>query len=144
LHKIGSEDVDGCAQNVEKCLRLSLFLERYHKDGDEFLDHIVRVTGDETWVSFVNVETKGQSKQWTHIRSQNKLKMFKQTLFACQKADGNCFLGQNKKGVLMVKFMQQGTTITSEVYCETLNKLRRAGHSEKKTWNTDIRFSPSP
>jgi hypothetical protein len=26
----------------------------------------------------------------------------------------------DRKGVLMVEFMQQGTTITSEVYCETL------------------------
>jgi hypothetical protein len=34
------------------------FLERYHKDGDKFLDHILRVTGGETWVSFVNVDTK--------------------------------------------------------------------------------------
>jgi hypothetical protein len=39
------------------------FLEQYHKNGDEFLNHIVRVTGDETWVSFVNVETKEHSKQ---------------------------------------------------------------------------------
>jgi hypothetical protein len=37
-------------------------LERYHKDGNEFPSHIVQVTGDETWVSFVNVETKKQSK----------------------------------------------------------------------------------
>jgi hypothetical protein len=42
------------------------FLERWHKDGDEFLNHVVQVTGDETWVSFVNVETKEQSKQWMH------------------------------------------------------------------------------
>jgi hypothetical protein len=35
-------------------------LERYHKDGDEFLSHII--TGDETWVSFVTVGTKEQSK----------------------------------------------------------------------------------
>jgi hypothetical protein len=41
-------------------------LERYHEDGNEFLSHIVRVTGDETWVSFVNVLTKEQSKQWMH------------------------------------------------------------------------------
>jgi transposase len=27
--------------------------------------------------------------------------------------------------VLMVEFMQQGTTVTSEVYCGTLKKLRR-------------------
>jgi hypothetical protein len=32
----------------------------------------------------------------------------------------------DRKGVLTVEFMQQGTTITSEVYCETLRKLRRA------------------
>jgi transposase len=37
------------------------FLERYFKDGNEFLNHIV--TGDETWVSCVNVETKEQCKQ---------------------------------------------------------------------------------
>jgi hypothetical protein len=36
------------------------FLEQYHKD-DEFLNHIVPVTGDETWVLFVDVETKEQS-----------------------------------------------------------------------------------
>jgi hypothetical protein len=35
-------------------------LEQCHKDGDEFLNHIVRVTGDETWVSFVNVEIEEQ------------------------------------------------------------------------------------
>jgi hypothetical protein len=32
------------------------FLQRYHGEEDEFLDKIV--TGDETWVKFVNVETK--------------------------------------------------------------------------------------
>jgi hypothetical protein len=34
----------------------------------------------------------------------------------------------------MVEFIQQGTKITSEVYCETLKKLHRAGHSEQKAW----------
>jgi hypothetical protein len=53
-----------------------------------------------------------------HTHSTNKLKKFKQTN-VCQKADGNCFLGQ--KRVLMVEFIQQGTAITSEMYCKTLN-----------------------
>jgi hypothetical protein len=51
------------------------FLERCHKDGDEFLNHGVRATGDKTWVSFVNVETKEQSMQWMRKYSpkqQNK------------------------------------------------------------------------
>jgi hypothetical protein len=39
--------------------------EQYHKDGDDFLSHIARVTGDETWVSFMNIETKEQS---THVK----------------------------------------------------------------------------
>jgi hypothetical protein len=48
------------------------FLERYDKDGDEFLDHVVSVTGDETWVLFVNVETKEQSKHWIHIHHKRR------------------------------------------------------------------------
>jgi hypothetical protein len=32
----------------------------------------------------------------------------------------------DRKGILMVEFMQQGTTITSQVYCETLKIVRRA------------------
>jgi hypothetical protein len=55
LCKIVSENPDGCAQNAENSFGFD-FLERYHKNGDEFLSHIV--TGGETWVSFVNVETK--------------------------------------------------------------------------------------
>jgi hypothetical protein len=41
----------------------STFLGQYHNDGDGFLNHIVRATDDETWVSFLNVEAKEQSKQ---------------------------------------------------------------------------------
>jgi hypothetical protein len=85
---MGSENAHGCAQNAENGFGLCrLFLERYHKDGDEFLNHVVGVTGDETWVSFVNAETEEQSKQWMHTHSQNKPKKFKQTN-VCQKADG--------------------------------------------------------
>jgi hypothetical protein len=89
-----------------------IFLERYHKDGNEFLNHIMQVT-DETWVSFVNVETKEQSKQWMHTHSPNKLKKFKQT--SARKLLATVFW--DRKGVLMVEFLQQGTAITSEMYC---------------------------
>jgi hypothetical protein len=106
-----------------------IFLERYHKDGDEFLNHIVRVTGDETRVSFVNAESKEQSKQWMHTHSPHKPKQFKQT--TARKLMTTTFW--DRKGALMVEFMQQVITITSEVNCETLKKkLRRAGHSEQK------------
>jgi hypothetical protein len=45
------------------------FLDQYHKNSVEFLNHVLRVIGDETRVSFMNVEAK----------EQVKLKKFKQT-----------------------------------------------------------------
>jgi hypothetical protein len=97
------------------------FLERYCKDGNEFLNHII--IGDETWVSCLNVETKEQPKQWMHTNSPKKPRKFKQTLSA-RKLMATIFWDMKK--VLLVDFKPQGTIITSEVYCETLKKLRRA------------------
>jgi hypothetical protein len=62
LRNVGSENAHGCAQNAENGFSFDI-LEWYHKDCNEFFSHIIRVTGDETWVSFLNVETKEQSKQ---------------------------------------------------------------------------------
>jgi hypothetical protein len=103
---MSSKNVHGCAQKAENGFG-SDFLEQYHEDGNEFLNRIIRVT-------FVNVETKEQSNQRMHTHSRNKPKKIKQTFSACRKADG-------RKSVLMVEFMQQGITITSEVYFKTQN-----------------------
>ncbi|KAJ4446369.1 hypothetical protein ANN_13065 [Periplaneta americana] len=46
------------------------FLENYERKGDAFLDQIV--TGDETWVRYVNAETELQSMQWGHTHSPKK------------------------------------------------------------------------
>jgi hypothetical protein len=70
----------------------------------------------------VNVETKEQSKQWMHTHSPDKPKQFKQT--SPRKLMASVLW--DRKGVLMVEFMQQRTTATSEVNCEALKKLRRA------------------
>jgi hypothetical protein len=80
------------------------FSERYHKDGDEYLNHIIWVTGDETSVSFMNVEINEQWKQWMHIHSPNKPKMFKQTLSARKLM---ATVVWDRKGILTVEFMQQ-------------------------------------
>jgi hypothetical protein len=75
------------------------FLERYHEDVNKFLSHIVRVTGDETCVSFVNVETKEQSKQFKQTSAR---KLMAVVLW-------------DRTGVLVVELKQQRTTITSEI-----------------------------
>jgi hypothetical protein len=42
------------AHKMQRMASALTFKERYHKDGDEFVNNIVWVTSDETWVSFVN------------------------------------------------------------------------------------------
>jgi hypothetical protein len=93
-----------------------------------FLDHIIRVTRDKTWVSFVNIETKEQSKQWMHTHSPNKPKKFKHCLPA-RKLKTTVFW--DRKGVLIMEFVQQTTIVMSEVYCKTLKKLCRAIQNER-------------
>jgi hypothetical protein len=96
------------------------------------------VTGDETWVTFLNVETKEQPKQWMHAHSPNKPKKDKQ--ISARNLMAAVFL--DRKGVLMMEFMQQGTTV-SEVYCETLKNC--AGPAiQNKEWNADIQCNAPP
>jgi hypothetical protein len=52
-----------------------------------------------------------------HTHSPEKLKKFKQTLPVYQKLMTAVFW--NRKGVLMVKFVEKGTTIATQVYCNT-------------------------
>jgi hypothetical protein len=67
-------------KGAHKTLRMTstlTLLERYHKDGHEILNHIVAITDNEAWISFVNIETKEQLKQWMHTHSSSKTKKFK-------------------------------------------------------------------
>jgi hypothetical protein len=66
LHKTGSENAHRCAQNTASALAL---LEQYHKNGNNFFNNTVRVTHNETLVSFVNVEIKEQPKKWMHTHT---------------------------------------------------------------------------
>jgi hypothetical protein len=75
-----------------------MFLQHYHHEGDKFLDKIV--TGDETWVKFVNVETKEQSQQWMHTHSLLKPRIFKQ-LLSNRKLSATLFW--DRKGVLLIE-----------------------------------------
>jgi len=56
----------------------------------------------------------------------------------------------NRKGILLTEFTAPGTTITSEVYCETLNKLQRliqkngVGCSLKASFSCTTTRGPTP
>jgi glycine cleavage system protein P-like pyridoxal-binding family len=62
---------------------------------------------------------------FTKVAKNSLKKLFS----AYQKHDGNSFW--NMKGVLMVEFMQHGTTVTLDVYCKTLKKLYRTIQNKK-------------
>ncbi|GFV60698.1 uncharacterized protein TNCV_4180341 [Trichonephila clavipes] len=53
------------------------FLDRYHKEGAQFLERIV--TGDETWVSHITPESKHQSMEW-RIRNSPIIVKVKRTI----------------------------------------------------------------
>jgi hypothetical protein len=57
---MGSRKAHSCAQNAQNGFGFD------HKDGDDFVNHMVQAKGVETWISFLNVETKEHSKQWMH------------------------------------------------------------------------------
>jgi hypothetical protein len=71
--------------------------------------------------------------------SPNELKKFKQT--SARKLMATVFW--DRKGVLMVEFMQQGTTM-SQRYCMRNTKNTASGQSEQKAWNADIQCSAPP
>lgn len=140
LHEIISEKLGYhkfCARWIPKILtedhknqRMAAalnFLDVYHKDGDSLLDRIV--TGDETWVKHVNCETKLQSMQWGHTSSPQKPKKCMQTMSA-RKIMATVFW--DRKGVILVDFLERGTTINSQRYCQTLQKLRRAIQNKRR------------
>jgi hypothetical protein len=97
--------------------------EQYHKDGNELLYLIIR--GDETWVTFVNVETKEQSKQWMHTHSLKKLKILNKRCLPLRKLMAT--VSWDRKEVLVVEFMQQGTTSV----LRNTKKLRRASENKR-------------
>uniref|UniRef100_A0A1B6ITX5 Tc1-like transposase DDE domain-containing protein n=1 Tax=Homalodisca liturata TaxID=320908 RepID=A0A1B6ITX5_9HEMI len=103
------------------------FLSRYHEEGEEFLSQIV--TGDETWVSYVNTEQKRQSMEWGHTSSPRKPVKCRQT-FSTRKLMATVFW--DKKGIILVEFMERGTTINAAVYSDTLKKLRRAIQNRRR------------
>jgi len=94
------------------------FLTQYSEEGKNFFSHVV--TGNETWVSHKAPKLKQQSMEWRHTSLPTKTK-FKQTTSTRKVM---CTMFWDRKGVLLVDFLLQGSTINAGVCCNTLQKLR--------------------
>jgi len=139
LHKIVSDELvfrKLCARWVPKMLmeehKLKRqasaldFLTQCSEEGDNFLSRLV--TGDETWLSHATPESKQQFMEWRHTSSPTKMK-FKQTTSTRKIM---CTVFWDRKGVLLVDFLPQGSTINAGVYCNTLKKLHRAIQNKRR------------
>jgi len=101
-------------QRLDCCTELLQLNER----DDTFLRRIV--TGDETWVHHYEPESKRQSMEWRHPSSP-KTKKFK-TQTSAGKVMATVFW--DCRGVILVDFLPQGTTVNSEQYIQTLKNLK--------------------
>jgi histone-lysine N-methyltransferase SETMAR len=95
-------------------------LTQYSEQSDDFLSRTV--IGDETWASHITPESKQQSMERRHTTSPIKNK-FKQTI-SSRKTTRTVFW--DRKRILLLEFLPQGSTINARVYYDTLKKLRRA------------------
>lgn len=102
---------------IDICSRL---LTRYRHDKENFLARLVTI--DESWIYHYDVETKIQSKEWTHRGSPPPRK------FKMQPSAGKVMLTVfwDAEGVILVDFLQKGATITGAYYANLIPKLRDA------------------
>lgn len=94
-------------------------LELYRADPAKF--HRRYVTMDETWAHHFDPESKQQSMQWKHPTSPPVLKFLKTA--SAGKVMASVFW--DSEGVLMIDYLERGTTVTGVYYAELIRKLRK-------------------
>ena len=112
-------------QRVQICREL---LAKFDEDGEDFLRQIV--SGDESWVHHYDPESKQQSKEYRHKTSPSP-KEFK-VFSSARKVLLTIFW--DSEGVVHTEFLEQGNTVNSTKYVNTLEKLKarlRRVRSEK-------------
>jgi len=95
-------------------------LELLTKDPEHFFQRLV--TGDETWVYHRDPEFKMESMQWKHKTSPTP------KMCRVEKSAGKVMatVFWDEKGLLLLEFMPQKTTITRQTYANTITTLREA------------------
>lgn len=96
------------------------------EDQDDFFDRLI--TQDETWVHYYDPESKAQSNLWKHHGSPPPTKARVQP--SASKIMLTVFWDQH--GVVMMDFLEMGSTITGAYYASLLQKLREAIKTKRR------------
>ena len=91
-----------------------------------FLQRVV--TGNESWFYYYEPESKRSSMEWTAPGSKPPVKP--RTMASAGKRMASVFWDQ--EGILLIKWLPQGSTINSEYYCELLGELRESIKNQRR------------
>lgn len=105
-------------QKRSRVAMASANLEEMRRDPEDFLARIV--TGDETWISTFDPETKRQSIQWVEPGAPRTIKPLRAR--SVRKSMMTVFF--DFQGIVMVEFIEPGEKIKAETYCDTLANLK--------------------
>ncbi len=120
MHKLCPKFVPHFLTDANKamCKELSTQNLKNARSIPHYLDRIV--SGNETWVSLYNQETKFESCQWTECSVPCPTKIVKSN--SIRKT--MLILFYNAYGVLLVEFVPRGETVDTEYYCNVLTRLK--------------------
>jgi histone-lysine N-methyltransferase SETMAR len=110
-------------------------LQRYEREGAEFLDSIVNC--DETWVHYFTPESKRASKQCKHTHSPPSKKA--KAIFSAGKIMVTVLW--DSKGIIHLDFLTGQKTINVQYYSTLLNeKLKPAIRSKRRKRQDSVFF----
>lgn len=95
-------------------------LDKYQTDPETFLRRFI--TMDESWIHHFDPETKQQSMTWKRASSPTP-KKFK-VASSAGKVMASVFW--DAEGVIMIEYLEKGTTITGSYYADQIRRLREA------------------
>jgi histone-lysine N-methyltransferase SETMAR len=114
---------------------VSQLLERYEREGAEFLDSIV--TCDETWVHYFTPQSKRASKQCKHTHSPPPKKA--KAIFFAGKIMATVFW--DSKGIIHLDFLTGQKTINAQYYSTLLNeKVKSAIRLKRRKMQDSVCF----
>ncbi len=122
LSKIAPKLVPKDLTDAQKAFRKRICEENLEllRNKPDLMDFIV--TGDESWVSVLELSTKQASSEWIPKGSKDARPTKARKQRSEQKAMLTVFF--DKKGVVLAEFLRPGKTVDSEQYCEVLLRLK--------------------
>ena len=102
---------DQMGQRVKRCHE---YCQRYNDEGENFLNRII--TCDETWIHFLEPESKQQSSMWKHPSSPSPTKV----LISRSAGKVMSIIFCDIQGIILNHFVPPKTTVTGNYYASVI------------------------